>query len=579
MIDFKELINIESLKKIMENMQVITGITIALTDTDGRVEFVVGRQEICSKFHRIHPISCERCLISDRHVNKQLKEDECIVYKCLNNMWDVGIPIFISGFHIASILIGQFFYDDEEIDIEYFVGQARQFGFDEKEYLEALSKVPILSREKVKHIIEYLKGLVNTLAESGLRQLEYKKSKNELKKNQQYLNTIFNSVNEAIILHDFDGNVIDANSTTTELYGYSFEELIGMNVKNLVIKNTSIDVQKILKSFKKKRFHDTPLVIETIAIDKNKNEFWVETNSQVVNFDEEVVILATIRDITERKQAELALKNETLELEKLRTEFFANISHELRTPLNIILGSIKLLSINLEKENIDREKVFNIINTEKQNCFRLLRLINNLIDSTKIDTGYFELNMVNYNIVNIVEEITLSVAEYIKSNNLNLIFDTDIEEKIVACDLEKLERIMLNILSNAVKFTEPGGDIFVNIYDGKEFVTISIEDTGVGIREEKLNIIFDKFRQVDRSFTRHHEGSGIGLSLVKLLVEILGGTITVESEYGIGTKFIIKLPVKLIDDSKNKENVKFLDNNLNSCVERIKIEFSDIYTL
>lgn len=187
--------------------------------------------------------------------------------------------------------------------------------------------------------------------------------------------------------------------------------------------------------------------------------------------------------------------------------------------------------------------------------------------------------MVNYNIVSIVEEITLSVAQYRKSNNLNLTFDTDIEEKIVACDLDKLERIILNILSNAVKFTGPGGDIFVNIYDGEEFITISIEDTGIGICKDKLGLIFDKFRQVYRSFTRHHEGSGIGLSLVKLLVEMLGSTISVESEYGVGTRFTIKLPVDLIDDSKNKENVKFLDNNLNSCVEKIKIEFSDIYTL
>ena len=200
--------------------------------------------------------------------------------------------------------------------------------------------------------------------------------------------------------------------------------------------------------------------------------------------------------------------------------------------------------MNLEKETVDKEKIIKNINMEKQNCFRLLRLINNLIDSTKLDSGYFELNMVNCNIVNIIEEITLSVAEYMHSNNLTLIFDTEVEEKIVACDLDKIERIMLNILSNAIKFTKPGGNIFVNISDGEEFITISIEDTGIGIPEEKLSIIFDRFRQVDKSFTRNHEGSGIGLSLVKSLVEMQGGTIFVESKCGQGTKFIIKFPVK-----------------------------------
>jgi len=163
------------------------------------------------------------------------------------------------------------------------------------------------------------------------------------------------------------------------------------------------------------------------------------------------------------------------------------------------------------------------------------------------------------------------------SNNLTLTFDTEVEERIVACDLDKIERIILNILSNAIKFTKSGGNIFVNISDGEEFITISIEDTGIGIQKDKLNIIFDRFRQVDKSFTRNHEGSGIGLSLVKSLVEMQGGTISVESKCGHGTKFFIKFPVRLVDNNSSEENFKLADSNLNNHVERIKIEFSDIY--
>ncbi|MEQ8199506.1 MAG: PocR ligand-binding domain-containing protein, partial [Clostridiaceae bacterium] len=443
MVDFKELINIESLKKIAENMHAITGIAIAFTHTDGTIEFVVGHHDICNRFHRVNSITCNRCMISDKYGNEHAGEGECIAYKCLNNMRDIVIPILISGIHIASIVIGQFFYDDEVIDIEYFRAQAQEFGFNEKEYLETLSKVPVFSKEKVKHIIEFFKGLVSTLAESGLRQLEYKNSQRELEKSQKYLNKIFNSVNEAIILHDFDGNIIDVNSTAVSLYGYSYEEFMDMNINNLIPENSPDNLKKLLNNqeelLNKQKKDNYPLIIECIAMDKNNNEFWVEGNSHIVMINEDAAVLETIRNITERKQAELASKNEALELEKLRTEFFANISHELRTPLNIILGSVKVISMNLEKESIDREKILNIINTQKQNCFRLLRLINNLIDSTKIDAGYFEPNMVNCNIVNIVEEITLSAVEYIKSNNLNLTFDTDIEEKIIASDLDKVE--------------------------------------------------------------------------------------------------------------------------------------------
>jgi len=575
-VSFKELINVSSLKKIAENIYAVAGIHMSICDVDGRLEFAVGHADICTRYHRIHPTTCNRCIISDQYVNEHSKDGEYIAYKCLNNMWDIAMPVIISGMHIATIFFGQFFYDDEVVDIEYFRKQALEFGFDEKEYLEALSRIPILSKDKVKHIMEYYKALVMTLAESGLRQLEYKNSQKELEKSQKYLNTIFNSVNDAILIRDFDGNILDVNQTATSMFGYCRNEFINMNIDDIISPNSHnhyLKKEDLLNMVKKAN----PLIIEVIYINKNNNEFWGEANIHIANIDGDERVILTARNITERKQVELALQNEALELEKLRTEFFANISHELKTPLNIILGTIKLSSMNLQKETVDREKIIKNINMEKQNCFRLLRLINNLIDSTKLDSGYFELNMVNCNIVNIVEEITLSVAGYMNSNNLTLTFDTEVEERIVACDLDKIERIILNILSNAIKFTKSGGNIFVNISDGEEFITISIEDTGIGIQKDKLNIIFDRFRQVDKSFTRNHEGSGIGLSLVKSLVEIQGGTISVESKCGLGTKFFIKFPVKVVDNNSSEENFKLADRNLKNHVERIKVEFSDIY--
>lgn len=170
-----------------------------------------------------------------------------------------------------------------------------------------------------------------------------------------------------------------------------------------------------------------------------------------------------------------------------------------------------------------------------QNCYRLVRLINNLIDVTKIDAGYFQLNMSNENIVSLVENITL-------------IFDTDVEEKIIACDTDKIESILLNLISNAVKFTECGGSIFVSLMDTGENVIISVKDTGIGIAKENQNLIFERFIQVDKSFTRNREGS----------------------------EFIITLPVYHApskEESLNTNNFLIHDN-----VEKINIEFSDIYS-
>ena len=171
----------------------------------------------------------------------------------------------------------------------------------------------------------------------------------------------------------------------------------------------------------------------------------------------------------------------------------------------------------------------------------------------------------------------MSVAEYIKSKSIELIFDTDIEECIISCDPEKIERVILNLLANSIKFTKPGGNITVNMYDKGENIIISIKDTGIGIPNDKLDIIFDRFRQVDRSLTRKQEGSGIGLSIVKSLVELHKGTISVLSEYGKGTEFIIVFPVIVLP--KENDICGVFEAESQERIERIHIEFSDIYSL
>jgi PAS domain S-box-containing protein len=291
-------------------------------------------------------------------------------------------------------------------------------------------------------------------------------------------------------------------------------------------------------------------------------------------------------DITERKRMDELQKSveeerkrldEIKEYDKIKTEFFSNISHELRTPINVIFSALQVLELKLkdctcQKSSNDRYRYTKIM---KQNCYRLLRLINNLIDITKIDSGYYDINKSNIDIISVIENITLSVADYIENKGLSLIFDTAIEEKIIACDAEKLERIILNLLSNAVKFTPFGGKIMVNIEDCNENICIIIKDTGRGIPEDKLNSIFERFVQVDKSLARDHEGSGIGLSLVKCLVELHGGTISVKSEEGYGTEFNISIPCKLIDEVQDE--VAATDSLGESYIGKISIEFSDIY--
>ncbi|AOY75060.1 sensor histidine kinase [Clostridium formicaceticum] len=273
------------------------------------------------------------------------------------------------------------------------------------------------------------------------------------------------------------------------------------------------------------------------------------------------------------------MAEEIEQYDKLKTQFFANLSHEFKTPINVIFSATQLLILKQDDMQDDLCKIEfqKFVKMIKQNCYRLSRLVNNLIDISRYDGGYLKLTLKNHNIVSLIEEITMSVTKYAETKEITILFDTEIEEKVIACDPDFIERIVLNLLSNAIKFTEKKGSIFINIYDRQDDIIISVKDTGIGIPEDKLGIIFERFRQVDSSLNRSNEGSGIGLSLVKALVEMQKGTISVKSKLGIGTEFIVGLPVKILAE----KDIELCSDtiNMNSIGERINIEFSDIYSV
>ncbi len=270
-----------------------------------------------------------------------------------------------------------------------------------------------------------------------------------------------------------------------------------------------------------------------------------------------------------KRAAELIIAN------RVQGEFFVNISHELKTPLNVIFSTVQLFDMYCKSGSLDenRNSIIKYTDSIKQNCYRLSKLINNIVDLSKIEAGFFKLNLSNNNIVEIVEKLVTSVTTFTDSKNLSIIFDTNIEEKIIACDSEKIERIVLNLISNAIKFSDEGDEIFVEVSDKNEFVEISVKDNGIGIEEKDLAIIFDRFKQVDNSLSRNTEGTGIGLSLVKSIAELHGGSISVKSEVGKGSKFTVRLP------SKNVFHENMIYNrNMKNRNESIQVELSDIYS-
>ncbi|MBX7379325.1 ligand-binding sensor domain-containing protein [Clostridium chauvoei] len=231
--------------------------------------------------------------------------------------------------------------------------------------------------------------------------------------------------------------------------------------------------------------------------------------------------------------------------EKYKNNYFVNLSHELRTPLNVILSTQQLITkLNEDEKPIPKEKINYYMNTLKRNSNRLLKLINNIIDTSKIESGSYKLDIKENDIVYLVEEAALSMKDFIENNGIELIIDPEVEEKVIECDYTEIEKSVVNLIANAAKFTPYGGKIQVKLFDLGDMVEITVKDTGIGIDEKYHEAIFNRFGQAYNEASEEHGGSGLGLTLTKQLVNLHYGDIRVNSKIGEGSEFIITLPVK-----------------------------------
>ncbi|MBS4534796.1 hypothetical protein GOQ29_04105 [Clostridium sp. D2Q-14] len=318
-------------------------------------------------------------------------------------------------------------------------------------------------------------------------------------------------------------------------------------------------INTMIRRFKHKNFLDSKQVDIKLCDGSIKTLKLSETPLYDKNNNLKTVVIAGV-DITEE-----------FKFLKAKDQFFSIISHELRSPANIIIAASQLLLTDKYRKELKLNAVGHIEKIQI-NSYRLLRLINNFLDIQKSEAGYLKLNMVNFDIVSFSEELANSITHLTDSKKIQVIFDTEFEEKIIALDVEKYERILLNLLSNATKFTPEGGKILVNIFKSKNNICISVKDTGIGIAKDQLKKIFKKFTIVDSTLSRVGEGTGLGLNLVKILVEKMEGTISVYSVEGKGTEFIVSLPDKKIE-SKELATVKRTKKELEHITN---IEFSDI---
>ena len=401
-----------------------------------------------------------------------------------------------------------------------------------------------------------------------------------LERSELKYRSFFNLIPDYIFLYDIiRGRVIEANdmvydefqvhlddvnsdySSDSSFMGFKFSELTIIGEK--INSSESLEMKNIM--LKNVRGEDV----------------FLEVNFRLIIYDDhKKQMLVFLRNITNSiKLHELQIENESnirklyiaKENEKMFNEFFANMSHELRTPINVILSALDMIELNEYRP----EKTMKYAELIKHNSFRLTRIVSNILDITKVDSGFFSLNMKNDDVVSFTEDIVMSIVNYAENKGISVVFDTEVEEHILAFDKESLERVILNLLSNAIKFTHTGGRIFVNLSvdEKREMVLIDVEDNGIGISKDNLDKIFDRFIQVNKSTTRDNEGTGIGLSIVKKLMNLMGGDCIVTSELNVGTKFTVQLKDIVVDESPEILPTKEIRSN---SLKRVEIEFSDL---
>lgn len=415
-------------------------------------------------------------------------------------------------------------------------------------------------------VIEFIKTLSSSISLALRNVIEFEAHQTTLRRYQ----SLFDSIDEGLcvidVLYDAAGKAVDYRFVDVN---YALEEIMGYeNAKGKLRSDLNPDGEDYwLELYSKVVKEGNP-----IRYTNQSHDRWFSIYAFRVDESQKNYVGILFKEVTEEVEA----RNEMEKAIKIQDEIFVNISHELKTPLNVIFSTIQVLDHNLKLETPDfKKRAEKSIRVIKQNCFRFTKLINNIVDHSKMDAGYLKLNLHNENIIKVIEDIVQSVSEFIASKGLSITFASNVHQKIVACDAEKIERIMLNLISNAIKFSDKGQEIFVDVFDQGDVVEIFVRDTGVGMDQKHLNAIFNRFHQVDKTLSRNAEGSGIGLSIVKSIVGLHGGDIGVASELGKGTTVSFRIPAKLVDGDRVFNPIRIN----NSRIEMINIEFSDIYRL
>lgn len=496
-------------------------------------------------------------------IQNKLEESENM-YKNLMDVLNEGVIIhdnknikYINdkGLEILDINIGK-----KEIFIEDIKNIVSK-KFREK-FLSNIQLVISRKEEKVINKIELINGRIVELVTTNIKLNDEDLLISIVIDITELENTIMNIEQSEktykLLLQTLPEGIVIVNPTTKK-HIYRNEASIRM-LKTIGLEKLNESIKTYLKEENYGNFR-------RFTIDKLNN---VDISLAIVKREEEGSLIVVFRMLDcEFKSTQLEKElNRIKEKNKFKTEFLSNVAYDIKKPINKIFETNNNLIENKGKYN--SENINNHTRLVKQNCYRLIRLLNNIEYVSRIDNGTCTLELRKCDIVKLLENIVKISKTYTDKKGIDISFKSEVNKKILSLDIDKVEKIILNILSNAIKFTDTGGKIDINLYMHNEQVCISIKDTGIGIPKDKTEVIFENFEQLDTTLSRGCEGTGMGLSVVKKLANLNNIKINVESELNKGSEFIITLPNNIVS-----KNIKLQDKFAQD--EKIDIEFSDIY--
>ncbi len=399
---------------------------------------------------------------------------------------------------------------------------------------------------------------------------ERKQAEEKLKESEQHYRTLFDQANEGLILLTMDGKIADLNQSFAQMHGYTVDEMKNMDIKNLDVLREGAFAER--EAVMQRLLAGEVVRFEVEHYHKKGHSFFMNDTVSVVTIAGQQYFLAFHQDITERKQAEQELitaKLKAEESDQLKSAFLANMSHEIRTPMNGILGFLELLN-NPDLESEEQQAYIKIIRKSGE---RLLNIISEIIDISKIEAGQIGVHLQEININDKIENTYNLFKLDAENKGLNLSFKNSLpdNELIIITDKHLLYSILTNLIKNAIKYTDKGSvefgyEIVENMHD-LPILRFYVKDTGIGIPKDRQDAIFERFIQADIADVQARQGAGLGLSIAKAYVEILGGRIWVENEPGQGSIFYFTLPYKM----RKKEKVD-IKNVVSNSIEGILVE-------